>query len=368
MKNNNLPQNKKRQPLPPKKKKKGPTKTKQPNRPFVRLSDCALQYAMALSNPWKSIAPCIPDGTTIPSTKMSFSRRGVFAVGTQGVGFIVVNPFTTCQNDGLVESSGTIVAPIVTTNSSYANTGILANYNAFTVLPGIDLTTISSPFTLSSLSAADNRRAMRLVGCGVKVSYVGTELNLSGQVITASNSQGTDLSGIQYNVQVPASDWLRNPHSRTKAENDRRIEHFVTFVPGRPEHNQYSSSPSDLILRGSDYNVYTPMPFGYCMGICIDGAVAGSKYTYEVIAHWEIIGDLVTVSGGGNSGNTGVTPSHSDPIGVGGILSALPTMLPAGSAEAFATSLLKAASNAILTSATTVIGATIQNSARRIML
>jgi hypothetical protein len=55
---------------------------------------CTLHYTAALLDPfdYSGEMPCVPDMHTIPSYKYRQYARGEFSTGTNGKGFIMVNP------------------------------------------------------------------------------------------------------------------------------------------------------------------------------------------------------------------------------------------------------------------------------------
>ena len=65
-----------------------------------KLSKCAHDYLRALTDPFSNTidAPCIPDLHDVPSWKIRTLQRGIFTVGTNGVGYLIVSPKSQSNN------------------------------------------------------------------------------------------------------------------------------------------------------------------------------------------------------------------------------------------------------------------------------
>lgn len=152
------------------------------NSAAAALSPCALAYMKAVVDPFglkqTGQLPCIPDLFDMPSYKVNTTVRSVMHTGTNFFGFIVCNPFT---NDNA-------------TAYAYAST---ANYTG---------TTVAAPGTLNVNSILDAQypfgpagvsyRSMRVVGCGVRVRYIGTVLNRGGRIATACLPFDPNINGL----------------------------------------------------------------------------------------------------------------------------------------------------------------------------
>lgn len=148
------------------KRNRGPKKataTRTVPRTIVR--DCTRNYLQALTDPFgvwgNGTEVCIPDEWSLPSFKLHTKLRGNVECGTTGFGFITVAPFV-----------GTNASPII----SHSDSTYPANTVALNGSPGV--TSVSNgqlPFATV--------RPFRVVGTGLRVRYIGTELNRNGLVV-----------------------------------------------------------------------------------------------------------------------------------------------------------------------------------------
>ena len=86
-------------------------------------------------NPWDmDRPPCIPDLITLPSYKFGARARGTFQIGTAGVGFVAISPYTGVART----ASGLSGFHVYYTSSAYTlasytdvggTAGLFANYN-----------------------------------------------------------------------------------------------------------------------------------------------------------------------------------------------------------------------------------------------
>ena len=136
------------------------------------VSKCGRDYLSVLTNPFRAISPlpCIPDVIALPSNKFRTRSIGTFETNDSGQGQIGVNPYRTAANDDL----GAV---------NYSTTAIVmagVNDFNFTAVGSSDVV-CAGPYTTAQLSAVPTQ--LRLVGCGVKVKYAGTELARAGRLI-----------------------------------------------------------------------------------------------------------------------------------------------------------------------------------------
>jgi len=211
-------------------------------------------YLKALTNPFGGFAspPCIPDTVSMPSYKVRAQARGQFFIGTQGIGFVDLRPFVP-YNDQVVAQA----TPILYPNAFYiATTGDPSLFTIFN----------DSPYATTTPGLF---REYRLVGAGVRIRYIGTELNRSGRVILYRQPGKTAIpSGTN------GTTFLSNRSAATAPST--RNEEAVTYIP---------ASPSDLFYVSGAVAFQQPTILIY-----IDGAVPGTSYEFELVQYFEFIG------------------------------------------------------------------------------
>lgn len=251
-----------------------------------RMSPCAQHYLRALTDPfdWNGPLPCVPDLHVLPSRKTMTIKRGTMACGLIGMGFINVEPMGMFSNN---------------------NTSLMvseATYNGNTVrnspLTGVDaVANTQAPYDDAGLS---NGISARLVACGVRIRYRGTELERGGTIVLAREPDGRAINNIPVSTLL---DWT--PTSRAPCD---RSWHHVNWRPTTKEDFEYQS---------------TATVGAFCMAIAIEGANPGNVFEYEVVSFIEYVGAVPDIS-----------KSHSDITGMSVIRGALPTVNTIGSAQA----------------------------------
>jgi len=318
------------------------------------LSPCARLWAKALVNPFGNfeMMPCIPDLISTPSFKFAARAQGIFKVGTNGTGFICVNPFS------MVSSAKQKVPPLdATPENLYAPScvGTSATYPYLGVqIPQMnndsDPTSWISAGSDSPIEDFDLKYKARLVGAGVKVAYVGKMLDRAGRVILYAEpssycigSGQKDAAGIvsprgawqNYTTtnQIPVETLLKNKAATATFLTDRA--HFVGWTPMENDDLSYKAyagttetvplfkdtfaSAGGNWVNSADPSYVTATP-RYCLMFLVDGATAGSAFEYEAISFFEVVGTSLP----------SITRSHSDPVGMAAVKQALPIKAPTG--------------------------------------
>ena len=258
-------------------------------RPSVSRGDivkpCTLRYMNALLDPWTSITqdemPCVPDMYAMPSFKFCSRIRGTCFIGTQGFGYVALSPF----------------------NANNDNTSLAVTTAAFAG-------TACSPITdagLSSLVDAQipwlgaNSPLVRLVACGIRVKYSGTELNRGGIIVPMR------AMGSQDNLTATngASVLQRQDHS--PEECDRKW-HGSVFTPCYPSAYEFSVSLYPINGAGS-------VASSFKQGVLFTGT-AGQSYFFDLVRYWEVITND-TNPAVPTFTPPGMSRSHSDLDGLG---------------------------------------------------
>jgi hypothetical protein len=283
------------------------------------LSPCADHYLRALVDPFslEGGSACIPDEFDFPSAKRLVITRGTMAVGTLGVGWLIVSP-NTFAND---------VNSWVCTSANYAGSSVGNSHTANVVSGAQNLPFSGADFVPTGFSG-------RWVGFGVRMRYLGTELNRSGRIIPIRlNRIGQNLMG------ATAQDFLASPEIPSIAVT--RTWKAVTLLPrgGGPVLVQGGANLDTSMVAGDTVYTFGTTPYegvtpwltytqGYDIGFWVDGSVAGNAFEWEIYSHYEFI------SAGGGLAPDGLTSSHSDAPGVSAIRNALESNLPVGDTSA----------------------------------
>lgn len=270
----------------------------------VHMSQCADEYLRALTVPFSTAKACIPDTICMPSMKTKTTARGTFATNAAGFGFIAINPWSMVHSDVTTTANGT-ASPVVASNSSYANTFVPQRFDS--TVTDVAYTASNSIFSRTQLTnTGADRKQFRLVGCGLRVRYIGTELNRAGRLVMFRSRNNTPPPGT-YNLD----NTLRDNYFHTSAVDRQWKE--ITYFPSRTEDISYGyyDDPSTATTV-EDYRIMA----------CLVNGLASSNMEFEVDALFEIVGGFYA------EGIT-TTPSHSDPTGMGAIMSAIPNTLKA---------------------------------------
>lgn len=229
------------------------------------VDPCTLEYTESLIDPFrKDLAPCVPYGVAIRSQKVCVFSKGSFQTGMSGWGGITV--YGSLVSDEIAA---------VYTDANYAQS----------VLPGFgDPDTISanfsnSPFTSADLSANDGVE-LRLCSLGVRVRYVGTELNRGGlrfaiqhpEHLSVANMSANDIAQFDFHqIDSQTRDWTS-----------------VCYTPLKQRDYDFTDNPSGF-SGGAQKPGVDPRPI---LGILCESASTSIPlpFEYEITAHFEAIG------------------------------------------------------------------------------
>lgn len=253
-----------------------------------RVEPCTIEYGVSLVDPFrKDLAPCVPFGVALRSQKICVFSEGSFSTGTVGWGGITVY--------GALVSDASCCT---TTKPSYSGT-FLPAWNT----PEVDNHQfVNSPYINANLNNSLGCE-VRLCSLGVRVRYIGTELDRGGLRYAIQHPEHLTVAGLTAS-DISSFDF-RQIDSQTREWT------AVCYTP----------------LRQSDYN-FTSNSSGHStnqpiMGILCESADPNKKVTfeYQVVAHFEAIGAIAR----------GKTISNTDPTGTVKVVSAIsqgPPSLP----------------------------------------
>jgi hypothetical protein len=266
--------------------------------PGFNLSPCSRKYLRALTDPFSFVVgACVPDLRNQPSLKVSTLYRGTFQASiTTGFGCLLVAP-TTFAND---------VFFAIDTDSSYAS-GAVPPFTGITAGANYQLDS-QLPYTWAQFqpSAGFDTYEARLVGCGVRVRYLGTQLNLSGRFVIAQAPENVAMSGLSI------SQILSSQAARSITINSARKWEGIFWQPYSNSDYEYSQlAVGNLFQNNTNLLLARSIP---SLCIAVDGATstASSPSTYEV----EIVRYFEFTR---RTGVIGMTPTHSDIPGMSAI-------------------------------------------------
>jgi len=258
---------------------RGTQKMRIPDLSYKTMSQCAMDYALALSNPWSpdlSKAPCVPDAICLPSYKFGPIVKGTFEIGNDSVGYVGICSYGMIQND---KACG------LKTNSSFTNTVYDQNINGSSVLALYS----NSPY--SNADFGTGSKQYRVVGCGLKVRYVGSNFNKSGRMLFLREPNNG-------NIQNALTDEQINAYRETVTVKTDNKWHCVTYTP---------ATSTDLGYIKPDL---FPVIFQYINLLCFCTGKPGEIYEFASQAWYEVVGSNLPQ----------LTRSHVDPIGMGAAL------------------------------------------------
>lgn len=286
------------------------------------LSAVARDYLMALADPADAPLTGIPtEWPLVESFKIRSYTKGTLAIGTNRIGFIQALPHNSMASDGSAVVYSLNTYTLTTTPVTYAEIGVTA-------------AAANAPFTTSSYGTAPNLLQGRVVGSMLRVWYIGTELNVSGETYAVRQPDNLNMSGGFSGGQI-----MGFPGALRSPVTSQRKSVEVFYLPVQAADVQYGvPSPND------PRNI-TIMVAG----------VPGELFAYEFYAMHEIIGSNVP----------SVSRTAGDPVGLTAAIesaeSSNSTYL--GSAASLAKSLIKNAGEA-LTWMSDATGVSVNDAAR----
>lgn len=246
---------------------------------------------------------CIPDLIDRPSLKLRSVIRGTCTAGTSGFGFLLLAPL-----GGIASTSITAIATTATYTLSsiqgMGTTGVAAIYNT------------QCPYTQSDIPA---QVAYRVVACGMRLRYIGTELNRGGRYVCHR------LPSTQNYLNYTSAEILARSDA-ISTQVDRRW-HGVTHVPTSDEDYQYKNGAIGLpgggltVDNGSQVVVFESNP--------------GNQFEFEIVYYHEFVPGTTRTYGG----VPGASPSHSDVPGLSAIRNVIQDKIVEPGPSAFMTAL-----------------------------
>jgi hypothetical protein len=256
----------------------------QHSKEHVMLSNQAHEYSKAVADPFGS-KPCgIPSFPSLPSLKVKTWAKGTFQTsGTTGFGFIAVDPRAAVVND----TDSVMYSTSAYAHSHVRNTG-LGSVSAAT----------NAPYTTAQISAAADALSYRVVASGLRIRYIGTELNRGGYKIGLRDPTGSTLA----DRNIPA---FEAETQAVRFSVDRKWT-TITYQPWQSNLLEFAQS---LGVGGSVPDAATVVAPSrqFWMGFAVQAAEATTSLAYEF--------EFYTIVEYQGSISTGQTVTMHDPVG-----------------------------------------------------
>lgn len=265
------------------------------NKVKFSLSPCSNAYLRAMSDGFSlPTNVCVPDQYDVPSQKFNTYIRGTFAAGVGGFGCVTVGS-TTFASDLPLARTTQATYPVGTV-PVFTSIGVAGTGDTFdNQLPYIHSLFAPTATPQVSLKA-------RLVACGVRARYIGTELNLGGRFVIGLAPFGSSWSGQSINQL------LANPTTKSVIIDSARKWSGTFWIPRLPEQYAFSNfAVGEPFL--SNTGALTDRAVNDIV-IAVDGAVTGNTFEFEIVRYFEYI----QIDGLNN-----YTPSHTDLPGLSAI-------------------------------------------------
>lgn len=305
-------------------------------------SMCLKKFICASFRPFSEEAKgaCVPAGSVASSARYYFRGQFTVVIGTTGVGFAHIMP-TMANNQAVAFYS---LAGFARTDCAITN-GANVTYNGNTrqwvsgvVDPNIGIAEVDSGISSGTLltglgAGADYPSfAQRLVGGGVAVSYIGTELYRSGQIYAYTSpvhaSSGTygvggataineaQISGIQEAFQCPMTRQRTLIPLPPVSDQELLFSNEITDGGQNYENTNivYPYSGGDSVWPGTVAGNYTvsetttSVNTGVPTLTLLFTGYAGEKVLVEYGFHFEAVGSITN--------GMAKHPADADPVGV----------------------------------------------------
>jgi hypothetical protein len=222
------------------------------------------------------------------------------------MGYIAIAP--TCTNN---------LASIYVTDSTFAGTTLSAGAVGTSALFNTANAYASGAFIPASSST--DGMVGRIVAVGLRVRYIGSELNRSGLVYGLVHPAHASLHSYTIPNMTAYRECIRRPVSRAwttlvaSAVNfDESTYPDVSdlIALGTSPYNQAQLEATFPFSTGSSVTSSNPNLGAFIMAFAVTGT-EGNLYEWELITHQELIGSQV---------QNAVSPSHSDQVGLSHII------------------------------------------------
>jgi len=207
--------------------------------------------------------------------------KGTLSTGTQGFGYIVFDPLNASANDQ---------QPVYVSGPTYDTTVITMGGH-----PGIVPANSNAQYVGASVGTGFTQTQVRIVSAGIRVRYIGTELNRGGQVVGIHEPTHATLNGMN----------ITNAQAIQGSVNFKPTNQWITVLY-RPVED------ADMQFNSSLNPVNGTSPGSYFMAALIQAPNGvQADYEWEAYASYEYEGRNIR----------GKTVSHVDTTGHAAVLS-----------------------------------------------
>lgn len=267
---------------------------------FKVLSDAASVFALACTDPWNQLCNNVsmPTMSAGASYKCRVIKRLIVTSGASGYGFVAFAPALANDVNSLIYSSA----------STWTGSAVTTTTAAGLSLAALD----KLPFASASLTdlTATNGVAGRIISYGIKINYIGTEVDKGGVYYTYVSSSRESVNGY-------TADTLGALVQTALRPIDRREMNAVVTPTNRHE-SDYSNedqTDTDLILypysNSAAYTAGTSIP---AIGCILIQSKTGNTFEVQVVQHVEYIG---------KGAQPFLTETRSDVVGFEEVISAV---------------------------------------------
>lgn len=268
-------------------------KASQPNVKRTGMSPCAAEYCLCLANPFTGPAACIPSYPALLTRKTRAYAKGTFSTGTAGFGCITVTPTLGVANDQRF---------VLYTSSAFAGTSPTFNSTFVQGTAGNNYATSNSDYASGVFTQADSPNKLRVVSCGLRIRYAGTELNRGGYIVGFMDPNHESI--MVDNAGAGKAQSTIEGYTESKRFGVDRKWKTVLFRPVDEIDNTFVTGDPTFLGAGG---TVVSTPGMYYMAFYVQAASSATPLTYEweVYANYEVTG----------RGVRGKTASHFDPVG-----------------------------------------------------
>lgn len=235
--------------------------------PYSLVSECTKDYAKVVNNPFDAKPSCVPWMPALDSGKYKVFVRGVLEKDPASGGHLSV-----CARPEIGNASPDNVWA---SNATYSDSRLLTSGSMVTNYP------FNGPFAASDFG---NGVRVRLASIGLRVRYVGAQLDMGGTVVGLVHPDRGTLSGMDTTALLSFDRTIRKPVSRQWTE--LRAAGFFA---------------SDFDFAVTD----KPWGSSHFLGFLIQYNGSDPSFEFEFYANYEAVGSMVRDK----------TPSFSDPVG-----------------------------------------------------
>lgn len=237
------------------------------------ISTCALKYAACLANPFTGPMGCVPTFPGLSTRKMRCFCRGYMVTGTMNYGFVAADPLSCVTNDQ---------DTIAFTAATYTGNSIELSHPMVPTV-GVAFASTNSDFSFAEFDDPGGASA-RVVGFGIRMKYVGTELNLGGSYFSLQQPNHQSIQN--YNIND-----FGEYNECKKADVQRGQWITLLYKPSLTSELNLSSAnnfPSISFTSGT-YSFLN----SFYMGVLVISALPAQPFMWEIFGVYEISGGLV---------------------------------------------------------------------------